>query len=134
MSLEEKETESLFSYGTLQTKAVQISTFGRSLAGKPDVLVGYRLEIIQIKDQNFVTLSGTEHHRTIRFTGRATDFVEGTVLTLNKRELAQADAYEPTGYERMLVRLRSGISAWVYVNNKSVAGRSVTSPASNIEA
>jgi hypothetical protein len=116
MSLEEKETEILFSYGTLQDEAVQLSTFGRRLSGKSDILVGYRLQMIQIKDQAFVVVSGSEHHRTLLFTGSASDFVVGTVLLLSRAELAQADEYEPAGYERMLVRLKSGISAWVYVN------------------
>jgi len=115
MGLEE-ETENLFSYGTLQDEAVQLSTFGRRLAGKPDVLVGYRLQMIQIKDQAFVAASGSEHHRTLLFTGSDSDLVAGTVLLLSGAELAQADEYEPAGYERMLVSLRSGISAWVYVN------------------
>ncbi len=117
MSVEESATEHLFSYGTLQDRAVQLSTFGRRLAGRPDVLAGYSLRMIRIKEQNFVALSGSEHHRSLRHTGSASDFVEGTVLKLTKEELAQADAYEPAGYERMRVRLKSGISAWVYVNH-----------------
>ena len=116
MSLEEEETEHLFSYGTLQEEAVQLATFGRRLEGEPDTLVGYRMRMTRIEDQNFVALSGAEYHRAIRFTGVASDFVEGTVLTMTGRELAQADAYEPAGYQRVLVRLSSGISAWVYVN------------------
>jgi len=31
----------LFSYGTLQQEAVQMSTFGRLLDGQPDELVGF---------------------------------------------------------------------------------------------
>src|SRR5438093_959245 len=118
MSLEEKGTENLFSYGTLQTEAVQLATFGRSLAGQPDLLVGYRLTMIQIQDQNFVALSGTAHHRNLQFTGIASDLVEGTVITVTKKELEQADAYEPAEYQRVLVQLRSGMKAWVYVNTR----------------
>ena len=116
MSLEEQETENLFSYGTLQTEAVQLSTFGRRLEGKPDILAGYSLTMIRIEDQNFVALSGSALHRTLQFTGIASDLVEGTVLTVTKKELEQADAYEPAGYKRVLVRLRSGVNAWVYLN------------------
>jgi hypothetical protein len=36
-------TEKLFSYGTLQYEAVQLDTFGRTLLGQKDVLLGYRL-------------------------------------------------------------------------------------------
>jgi hypothetical protein len=116
MSLEEKETENLFSYGTLQTETVQLATFGRRLEGKPDILVGYSPTMIQIEDQNFVAISGSAHHRNLQFTGISSDLVEGTVFTVTRKELEQADAYEPTDYKRVLVQLRSGMNAWVYVN------------------
>ena len=114
MSLEEKQTENLFSYGTLQREAVQLATFGRRLEGRPDLLVGYSLTMIRIQDQNFVAVSGAAHHRIVQFTGIASDLVEGTVFTVTKKELEQADAYEPAGYQRVLARLRSGMNAWVY--------------------
>ena len=116
MGLEEKETEHLFSYGTLQTEAVQLATFGRGLEGKPDALVGYSLTMIQIQDQDFVATSGSAHHRNLQFTGIASDFVEGTVFKLTRKEVEQADAYEPAEYKRALVQLRSGMNAWVYLN------------------
>lgn len=110
------ETERLFSYGTLQTVSVQLSTFGRTLTGSSDALVGYRLQMIQITDQEFVATSGAEYHRTLEFTGNTSDIVGGTVFFVTKEELEQADAYEPEGYERVRVRLKSGTEAWVYLN------------------
>jgi gamma-glutamylcyclotransferase (GGCT)/AIG2-like uncharacterized protein YtfP len=118
MSLEEKETENLFSYGTLQTEAVQLATFGRMLEGRPDALVGYRLTMILIEDQDFIAVSGAAHHRNVQFTGVASDLVEGTVFALTVEELERADAYEPEGYRRVRARLRSGVRAWVYVNSR----------------
>ena len=106
----------MFAYGTLQTEAVQLATFGRRLAGQPDALVGYSLTMIQIEDQDFVAASGTAHHRNLQFTGSASALVEGTVFTLTKKELEQADAYEPAGYKRVLAQLKSGMQAWVYLN------------------
>ena len=114
MSLE--ETEGLFSYGTLQTESVQLSTFGRRLSGSPDALIGYRLRMIQITDQDFVATSGAEYHRNLEFTGSTSDLVEGTVFSVTQQELEQADAYEPAGYERVRVKLSSGTDAWVYEN------------------
>ena len=108
------ETERLFSYGTLQTEAVQLATFGRKLAGSPDALVGYRLRMIKIEDQDFVATSGAEYHRNLEFTGSASDLVEGTVFSVTQQELEQADAYEPDGYKRVQVRLQSGAEAWVF--------------------
>ena len=118
MSPEEEQTENLFSYGTLQTEAVQLSTFGRRLEGKPDSLTGYSVRTIKIEDQDFVALSGAELHRNLQFTGDVSDFVEGTVFSVTRTELEQADAYEPAGYERVLADLKSGRRAWVYLNNR----------------
>jgi gamma-glutamylcyclotransferase (GGCT)/AIG2-like uncharacterized protein YtfP len=115
MSLEETEKENLFSYGTLQTEEVQLATFGRRLEGKPDSLVGYSLMMIQIRDQDFAAKSGATQ-RNVQFTGVSSDLVEGTVFTVTRKELEQADAYEPADYKRVLVQLRSGLSAWVYLN------------------
>ena len=119
MDHEREKTEHLFSYGTLQTESVQLSTFGRRLDGSPDNLVGYRLRIIQITDQEFVATSGAEYHRNLEFTGSASDFVEGTVFAVTQQELEQADAYEPDGYERVQIKLRSGTNAWVYSNQSN---------------
>ena len=116
MSFEENETENLFSYGTLQTEAVQLATFGRRLEGKPDTLTGYSLTTIRVEDQNFVATSGTAYHRNIQFTGVASDQVEGAVFTVTRKELEKVDAYEPADYKRRHVQLKSGINAWVYLN------------------
>jgi gamma-glutamylcyclotransferase (GGCT)/AIG2-like uncharacterized protein YtfP len=117
MNLE--ETERLFAYGTLQTEAVQLATFGRRLEGRPDALAGYRLTTVEIADQDFVAASGSAHHRNLQFTGLASDFVEGTVFAVTGEELEQADEYEPADYKRALVQLRSGVNAWVYVVNNA---------------
>lgn len=112
---DEKDPELLFAYGTLQTEPVQLSTFGRRLDGTVDALVGYRLKLIRIEDQDFVTASGTADHRNLEFTGDPADSVEGTVFKVTPSELEQSDAYEPDEYKRVLVQLRSGVKAWVYL-------------------
>ena len=111
------QTEYLFAYGRLQSDAVQLATFHRKLDGRPDALIGYIVETIEIKNEAFVASSGTAHHRNLRFTGRSSDIVEGTAFSLTAHELALADSYEPPGYNRTQVKLRSGSTAWVYVNN-----------------
>ena len=110
-----KDFELLFAYGTLQQEQVQLDTFLRTLNGTADALVGYRLRIIRIDDHDFIVASGTADHRNLEFTGNAEDFVEGTVFTVTHAELEQADSYEPAGYARQLVQLRSGLNAWVYL-------------------
>jgi len=41
--------------------------------------------------------------------------VEGTVFCITADELLAADDYEVDDYTRVLVPLRSGVRAWVYV-------------------
>ena len=114
MSLE--TTERLFTYGTLRTEEVQLTTFGRKLEGHADALPGYALKMVEIQDQDFVAKSGTAIHRSLQFTGDPSDFVEGAVYFVTQKELEAADIYEPEGYRRVLVQLRSGANAWVYVH------------------
>jgi Gamma-glutamyl cyclotransferase, AIG2-like len=115
MTLKDMTTENLFSYGTLQLEAVQLSTFRRRLQGEPDMLVGYRMTSIPISDLD-PPLDGATHHRNIQFTGIHSDLVEGTVFKVSREELQRADAYEPADYERVGVRLKSGLDAWVYLS------------------
>jgi gamma-glutamylcyclotransferase (GGCT)/AIG2-like uncharacterized protein YtfP len=116
-NVDDQQTEFLFSYGTLQSEAVQLATLGRKVEGRPDALTGYCMVMIEITDHDFVATSGTAYHRNLQFTGDASDVVEGTVLSLTSQQLELSDSYEPAGYELIQVQLRSGLTAWVYVNN-----------------
>ena len=109
-------SENLFSYGTLQTPAVQLATFGRLLAGQPDHLPGYRREMIRIDNPQVVATSGASHHPIVHPTGLAQDAVAGTVLRISADELTRADTYEVDDYRRVAVTLTSGIQAWVYIS------------------
>jgi hypothetical protein len=108
--------ELLFSYGTLQLEAVQMATFGRQLTGTPDVLPGFEQTLIEIEDQATVSLSGKKHHSIVRFTGRASDTVAGTVYEVTPEEIQSADKYEVAAYKRVSAVLQSGRRAWVYVD------------------
>ena len=115
----EQQTEQLFAYGTLRFADVQVATFGRRLDGDADALPRYRLALITIADEEFVTKSGTAEHKNLHYTGDPSDYVEGTVFNVTTKELAQADAYEPAGYERVRVQLKSGTDAWIYLDKSS---------------
>ena len=106
----------LFSYGTLQQEAVQLSTFGRVLAGQPDELVGFEQSLLTVADPDFVAASGKAQHAVVRFTGRPDSRVRGTVFEVSESELARADRYEPAGYTRVSATLASGKEAWVYAD------------------
>jgi gamma-glutamylcyclotransferase (GGCT)/AIG2-like uncharacterized protein YtfP len=105
----------LFAYGTLQDRAVQMANFGRELDGRPESLTGFVLLSIQIADPSVVALSGKTHHQIAQRSADPVDEVAGTVYTITAAELAAADRYEVSDYTRVLVTLKSGARAWVYV-------------------
>jgi gamma-glutamylcyclotransferase (GGCT)/AIG2-like uncharacterized protein YtfP len=106
----------LFSYGTLQQEAVQMSTFGRLLQGRPDELIGFEQSLLEVEDSEFVATSGKAHHAIVKFNGRDDSRVSGTVFEVSESELARADEYEPAGYRRVSAMLASGEEAWVYAD------------------
>lgn len=106
----------LFSYGTLQDKAVQLSNFGRELAGNADRMLGYAQSWVEITDPQVLATSGKSHHPIVRPSSHPEDSVSGMVFQISAEELAAADAYEVSDYQRVSVRLASGLDAWVYVS------------------
>jgi gamma-glutamylcyclotransferase (GGCT)/AIG2-like uncharacterized protein YtfP len=113
----------VFSYGTLQHEAVQLSTFGRLLKGQRDELPGFEPSSVRIEDPNVVAASGTTHHANVTFNGKADSRVSGTVFEITDDELAAADRYEQLArYKRVAARLASGKQAWVYVDARSAPG------------
>lgn len=105
----------LFSYGTLQLPEVQRATYGRLLEGRPDMLVGYRLEPLIISLPEVVEVSGLEVHTIARRTGDPSDRISGVVFRLSRAELEATDAYETDAYARVEAALASGARAFVYV-------------------
>jgi hypothetical protein len=114
MSNQKQVAVLLFSYGTLQDSPVQMANFGRLLSGRADLLRGYTLLPIAIDDPTVVALSGESQH-TIARRSDADDEVSGMVFEITADELAAADRYEVADYTRVLVTLKSGVSAWAYV-------------------
>lgn len=107
--------ERLFSYGTLQQDDVQIATFGRLLATSFDELVGFKQELVEITDPDVLAKSGKRFHPIAVRSGDSTDRVAGMILEVTPAELAAADTYEVSDYERVEAQLASGRKAWVYV-------------------
>jgi hypothetical protein len=108
----------LFSYGTLQEKDVQLSTFGRTLRGKSDELPGYELSSVRIEDPQVVAATGMTHYANVKFNGRNDSRVNGTLFEIIDAEFTAADEYEnPAGYKRIVAMLASGKEAWVYFHS-----------------
>jgi len=106
--------EQLFSYGTLRDEKVQRAVFGRTVAGRPDAIIGCRLEPVSITDQKSIAISGTANHTILVKTGNDADEISGMVFEITEEDLARADSYEDAAYVRVRVKLRSGRDAWVY--------------------
>ncbi|MFW0754192.1 gamma-glutamylcyclotransferase family protein [Pseudomonas sp. H11T01] len=115
MTNETEQPVLLFSYGTLQDQAVQLSNFGRELKGRPDTLPGYKQKLVEITDPAVLTASGKTHHPIVQESGDVSDEIVGTVFEITAQELIAADQYEVADYKRVRVALKSGTSAWVYV-------------------
>lgn len=106
--------EHLFSYGTLQKEKTQLDLFGRLLKGSKDVLKGYKLSPIEIKDEKFLAKGEEKIQLTVIATNDHNDRIEGTALEVTEEELLFADKYEPDNYKRIKVILQSGKEAWIY--------------------
>ncbi|MBC8301231.1 MAG: gamma-glutamylcyclotransferase [Flavobacteriaceae bacterium] len=107
--------ENLFSYGTLQYRKVQIETFGRILNGTNDILIGYKLKELKIKNQDVINTSGKENHPIIYKTGNKSDFIKGVLFNVSKEEIILSDKYETCDYKRINLKFKSGKSGWVYI-------------------
>ena len=105
----------LFSYGTLQDKAVQLANFGRELSGSADAMLGYEQSWVEITDPEVLATSGKTHHPIVAPSTDQGASVEGRVFQITEQELAAADAYEVSDYTRVCVTLASSLTAWVYV-------------------
>ena len=115
-------TENLFSYGTLQLASVQQNIFGRILKGYPDILTGYKITLVKIEDEAVVASSGITHYNNLTYTGELSDEINGMVFIITETELQQADEYEADAdYKRIHVEVKSGKTAWVFLNSNSHA-------------
>lgn len=106
----------LFSYGTLQDKAVQLANFGRELEGRHDAMLGYEQHWVEITDPQVLASSGKTHHPILRPGSADSAPIPGMVFRITAEELAAADSYEASDYKRVCVTLSSGLQAWVYVS------------------
>lgn len=107
--------ELLFSYGTLQLKKVQLSSFGRVLVGHKDELPNFKLEQLEITDPEVLAKSKKHFHPIAIPSANEKDVVPGMLFEITPMELAQADAYEVVDYKRIKATFKSGKQGWVYI-------------------
>jgi gamma-glutamylcyclotransferase (GGCT)/AIG2-like uncharacterized protein YtfP len=107
----------IFSYGSLQQEAVQVSTYGRVLRGDSDELIGWVRTLIKVPGWHKAAAAGVSHYANVERSPESGGRVAGTVFELTDAELAATDAYErDSEYRRAVAVLASGRSAWVYVS------------------
>ncbi|BAP32197.1 uncharacterized protein CHSO_3160 [Chryseobacterium sp. StRB126] len=109
----------LFSYGTLQKEQVQLETFGRILRGEKDFLLGYKLNMLEIKDPEVLRKSGQKYHPVLEFSGNANDEIEGILFEVTDSEILQADEYEVDDYKRIETVFKSGNKGFIYIGASS---------------
>ncbi|WP_313386032.1 gamma-glutamylcyclotransferase family protein [Chishuiella sp.] len=105
----------LFSYGTLQKEKVQLETFGRILEGEKDFLLNYKLDYIDIFDEEVLKKSEQKFHPILTYSGNTSDKVEGVLFEITDEELQQADEYEVDSYKRIKTIFSSGKEGFIYV-------------------
>ena len=108
----------LFSYGSLQREHVQLSIFGRRLAGQADELPRFEPVLVTIEAPNGAT-GGKIQYVNATFTGKPGSRVIGMVFDVTDAELSSVDEYEAADhYHRISVKLASGREAWVYLHQR----------------
>ena len=105
------QMEKLFSYGTLRQAEIQRALYGREVETIPDAIMGYCIRVVQLTGWKYAQVSGGSLQQTIE---KGPGDIEGSVLLLTPDELVRTDEYEPRGYARVKVPLRSGGEAWAY--------------------
>jgi Gamma-glutamyl cyclotransferase, AIG2-like len=102
--------EKLFTYGTLQSRSVQFSIYRRVVECHSDAISGYCIRTVTVRSWKHAGVKGNVQKTIERGDGE----IDGTVLLLTPEELQRTDDYEPKGYVRIKVPIKSGGEAWVY--------------------
>ena len=104
--------EQLFSYGTLQSKEIQMQVFNKLLTGTEDQLAGYKLKELQIEEE-----FGMEDYFVAMPSENPLDAVQGIAFAISTDDLTKADQFESNAYKRIQITLKSGTIAWIYIES-----------------
>ena len=104
--------EQIFSYGTLRSKEIQMKVLNKILTGTPDQIIGYKIKDLQIEEE-----FGMEDYFVATPSENPSDTIDGIVFNVTNADLAKADLFESNAYKRTLITLKSGITAWIYLES-----------------
>ena len=95
-----------------------------SVAMAAIALVGWMRTLIEVPHWHKAAAQGTTHYANLERSQALSELVEGTVLEVSDAELAASDGYEnDAGYQRLMITLASGRSAWVYVSAQGIPSK-----------
>ena len=100
----------VFSYGTLQNKTIQLELYGTLLQGQPDILKGFKLNSIMLKNN----LGENKMYPIIEYTGNPNETIKGFVFKMSHTQLSATDIYEGPSYKRISTITELGRTCWVY--------------------
>jgi gamma-glutamylcyclotransferase (GGCT)/AIG2-like uncharacterized protein YtfP len=104
--------EQIFSYGTLRSKEIQMKVFNKILTGTPDQIIGYKIKDLQIEEE-----FGMEDYFVATPSENPSDTIDGIVFNVTSADLTKADLFESNAYKRTQITLKSGITAWIYLES-----------------
>ena len=91
-----------------------------------DILINYKLESLEIKDELVLAQGDQQFHPIAIYTGNKDHRVVGMVFEVSMDEILSADQYEVSNYKRVKTPLQSGKSAWIYVAPNDLSIRLLT--------
>ncbi|MEO8935132.1 MAG: AAA family ATPase [Xanthomarina sp.] len=119
IQFEKQRKHLLFSYGALKSEQVQQENFGRKLKGTEDILSGYKLTEVEVKDASVIKIDKTDILSIATKSKEITDKINGLVFEVTGEELVQIDRFGLTSYKRVQETTESGADIWIYVAHNS---------------
>ena len=119
IQFEKQKKHLLFSYGALKSEQVQQENFGRKLKGTKDLLSGYKLTEVEVKDASVIKIDKTDILSIAKKSKETTDKIDGLVFEVTGEELVQIDRFGLSNYKRVQETTDSGAKVWIYVAHNS---------------
>lgn len=118
IEIEKQKKHLVLTYGILNLESVQMKIYGKELKSSSDVLNGYKLNSVELKDANLIEDTGTNTIQIARNTKDENDTIEAYVFEITGEELMKTDNYLFTNFKRVSETSQKGLNVWVYVSKK----------------
>lgn len=115
IQFEKQKKHLLFSYGSLNSKELQLQHYGRIVHGSADILSGYTLYDTKINQYSTSTIKEIIPIKIARKSAEKSAQIEGMVLEITGEELVKTDKLVASDSKRVLVTTDTGTEAWLYI-------------------